>query len=282
MRALNKNNNLCNLFNDILKNKKKVNYYIIRKGKISDDFYNNLVKNKTYVKTLNRIDVINDTIIERYMIKNEKNTQYSDNDKRLFKKVLFDAKKYVSSGWYYDYIEDEAYSFCNKYGIEKNINKEIVAIDINNCYWQTAYNIGVISDKTYNFGLQYCDKKVRNATIGYLSVKSYLYKNENGKDILIREYVKDITYARNDIIMKVYEVAKKISNKLKDDLCYFFTDCFYVTNDDKVINEVINILNKYKYEYKIAYSNINEVNFIENKVILHWRNKKGVEVKNYF
>jgi len=282
MRSKNKRYNMCILFNDILRNKKKVIYYIVKRGKISQEFCNKIVKDKIYIKTLNKIDIINGTIIDSYIIQNEKEKGYSDNDKRLFKKVLYDAKKYVSSGWYHDYIENEAYSFANKYGIEKNVNKEIVAIDINNCYWQTAYNIGVISEKTYNFGLQFCDKKVRNATIGYLNVKSYLYKNENGKDILIREYVKDITYARNDIIMKVYEVAKKISNKLKDDLCFFFTDCFYITKDDKAINEVINILKKYKYEYKIAYSNINDVNFVENNIIVHWRNKKGVEVKNYF
>ena len=124
-----------------------------------------------------------------------------------------------------------------KYGqieYNKELNEElfgkITATDLNHAYWRIAYNLGVISEKTYNKGLNDDFKAVRLAALSTMGANKKYQKMKNGK--LLDEY--KIVYG-DDALKDVYKLIRltcyKYMNQVKkllgkDFLCYK-TDCIY-------------------------------------------------------
>ena len=124
-----------------------------------------------------------------------------------------------------------------KYGqieYNKELNEElfgkITATDLNHAYWRIAYNLGVISEKTYNKGLNDDFKAVRLAALSTMGANKKYQKIKNGK--LLDEY--KVVYG-DDTLKDVYKLIRltcyKYMNQVKkklgrDFLCYK-TDCIY-------------------------------------------------------
>jgi hypothetical protein len=124
-----------------------------------------------------------------------------------------------------------------KYGqieYNKELNEElfgkITATDLNHAYWRIAHNLGVISEKTYNKGLNDDFKAVRLAALSTMGANKKYQKMKNGK--LLDEY--KIVYG-DDALKDVYKLIRltcyKYMNQVKkllgkDFLCYK-TDCIY-------------------------------------------------------
>jgi hypothetical protein len=66
--------------------------------------------------------------------------------------------------------------------IEKNLNKQLIMIDINDCYWRTAYLLGYITESTYIKGRKRKEWKIgRNACIGSLCKTTITQGYTDGK-----------------------------------------------------------------------------------------------------
>mgnify|MGYP003344444472 CR=1 FL=1 len=88
-------------------------------------------------------------------------------------------------------------------------------IDINACYWTTAYQLGYISESLFNRGLDTCKKAGLLISIGCLNKRPTIKRYENGK--LTSTYYDEISYAKyspfywniikktHDIIIQSYE-----------------------------------------------------------------------------
>jgi hypothetical protein len=146
----------------------------------------------------------------------------------LFGMVRKDAKNYLKE---YD-ITLPKKSAQIEY--TKTLNEElfgkITATDLNHAYWRIAYNLGIITDKTYIKGLNEDFKSVRLAALSTMgATKKYQiikkgvitdeYKIIQGDDNLQLVY-KYIRYTCYNYMVKV----KKILGR--DFLCYK-TDCIY-------------------------------------------------------
>lgn len=114
--------------------------------------------------------------------------------------------------------------------ITRNFKNLCVAVDITACYWQSAFNLGVIDEKTYKLGMskdrEY--KIARNVAIGSIGAMIFHQKYENGKLVFSEITRRPGACARLDIIDHVWQVALRISEKLGKDFLMYLTDCFYV------------------------------------------------------
>lgn len=114
--------------------------------------------------------------------------------------------------------------------IKKNFKNLCVAVDITACYWQTAFNLGVIDEKTYILGMskdrEY--KTARNVAIGSIGAMIFHQKYEKGKLVFSEIKRRPGACARLDIIDHVWEVSQRIAAKLGKDFLMYLTDCFYV------------------------------------------------------
>jgi hypothetical protein len=117
----------------------------------------------------------------------------------------------------------------NAKNIKRNFKNLCVAVDITACYWQSAFNLGVIDEKTYNIGMskdrEY--KIARNVSIGSIGAMIFHQKYENGKLVFSEITRRPGACARLDIIDHVWQVAQRIAGKLGKDFCMYLTDCFY-------------------------------------------------------
>lgn len=176
--------------------------------------------------------------------------------------------------------------------IEKAVNKKpaemIYAIDINACYFRTAYNLGYISENAYKKGWE---KRKENklgllASIGSLNKHETIevYKNGKPTETLTNwEYKNKYSPFYWSIINYVAEVMMEIAHALGDNFYMWLTDCVYV--DRKYKKVVTDILDKYNYDYKgfyIEFTNLkakslgwydykaNENKYINHNVLLNY------------
>lgn len=120
--------------------------------------------------------------------------------------------------------------------IESVIGKSVAisSIDINSCYWNTARNLGYISEKLYWRGINGCKKKGLLVAIGCLNRLPQIDYYKDGKRVKT-EY----DYATNDkyapfywnIIYHTYELMMKSYELFGDKFYMWLTDCVFVDTE---------------------------------------------------
>ncbi len=116
----------------------------------------------------------------------------------------------------------------------RNINESILGkvagTDLNHAYWRIAFNLGVISEKTYTKGLDDKFKSVRLAALSTLGADKRYQKIEAG------EFVKDYHLVKgNPDLQKVYTLIRytcyrymsQVKKMLGDDFLAYKTDAIY-------------------------------------------------------
>jgi len=114
--------------------------------------------------------------------------------------------------------------------LNEDLFGKITATDLNHAYWRIAYNLGIITDKTYTKGLNDDFKAVRLASLSTMGANKKYQKIKNGK--LLDEY--KVVYGDDNlkdvyklIRLTCYKYMNQVKKKLgKDFLCYK-TDCIY-------------------------------------------------------
>jgi hypothetical protein len=138
--------------------------------------------------------------------------------------------------------------------IERSLGKESVMMDINDCYWTTAHNLGYITEETYQRGLLggKAWKMGRNACIGSLAKVKIIIPYKDGKpDNLHRQIVfptEERMWVRNHIIDHIHGIFERLFNQIGDTFYMFLTDCL-VTHPLKV-KEVEKYLKNCGYKVK--------------------------------
>jgi len=145
--------------------------------------------------------------------------------------------------------------FFDKKNVLKNNGCEVVAIDLNRCYWTTLYQLGYIDEKLYNIGLSKDSyKTVCNLSIGSLGMTEYFEVYKEG--VLVDEYEKPSDFAgiRLHVISKVFKNAVNVinsSNECRDGFLWFLTDCFFVKKGAEAFFE--RAISDFGYKYKKKY-----------------------------
>lgn len=136
-----------------------------------------------------------------------------------------------------EYLKTNTIKLPNKYAqieYNKELNEDlfgkITATDLNHAYWRIAYNLGIITDKTYTKGLNDDFKAVRLASLSTMGANKKYQKIKDGK--LLDEYkvfygddnLKDVYKL---IRLTCYKYMNQVKKKLGRDFLCYKTDCIY-------------------------------------------------------
>jgi len=152
---------------------------------------------------------------------------------------------------------------------KRKIGIPMIAIDINDCYWNTASMLNYISDKTTIQGLKKKKYKLgRNASIGSLSMKEVItyYKDGEAKSSEVKNGDPLYSLIRNEIINHVYKVFLNLQKKIKKNFYFYLTDCVFCSYD--VAEEVVEFFQQEGYTVKTKSCELLDVDFKHN--IVSW------------
>lgn len=155
---------------------------------------------------------------------------------KIFRK---DVDNYIANNQVYPHPKTyKEQAFCLGH-IESIIGQPVELIDIANCYWDTAHNLGYMTDETHIVGRRKDEWKTgRNAAIGSICKREYITKYVDGKvgigkdAKILLPVKKEYEYIRNHIIGNVYERFFNLyQNKLRRKFLMFLTDAVATTTD---------------------------------------------------
>ena len=165
----------------------------------------------------------------------------------------------------------------NPEGIYKVIGKPVSALDLNHCYWRSAYLLGYISESLYAKGVKSGHKKAMLVSIGSLNSLP-LIQHYNGDKVEFKtfDYEMNGKYAPFywHIISKVRDLMMEVYKALGNDMYMWLTDCAFV--HPSRVNELREIYDKYGFPSKY-----NECDYISanGKECVWWDVKDGRQKK---
>lgn len=192
----------------------------------------------------------------------------------LCKFVANDAREYVKNNAMATAVVkptmDLEIQKANLAGLAKYVGQQIYCVDVDDCYWDTAYKMGVISYNTYMRGLRKKEWKTgRNASIGALNKIMVVTEYINGQQVKTEPIKADegVAVIRNNIIYNVHNIFLTILKRLGDDWLMYFTDCVYVPYEQ--IAGVRAYFTGLGYQTKVSTYQLDEVNVKTAKVLWH-------------
>ena len=197
--------------------------------------------------------------------------------RREIRKLIDDGKEPPS------YIEGTKVVAFNTEALKKSCEKEenLLEIDLNACYWKTAFNLGFITEELYIKGW---DKRKNSklglvASIGSLNKKSFeeTFEFGKGKGLIKLKKDDDLRPYYWAIINEVHRIMNETIKLLpKDHFMMWLTDCVYFKKESKQI--IYDYFNLMGYEFKENTCNITKVQ--RNRVF--WVNHKTGQEKYIF
>ena len=147
------------------------------------------------------------------------------------------------------YLENNVVRLPNRYGqieynedVEIEDDERITGTDLNHAYWRIAFNLGIISERTYLRGLPDGFKEVRLAALSTLGGSKKYNKIVKGvitDNVFVIEGDEDLRKVYTLIRYTCYKYMTEVKKKLgKDFLCYK-TDCIYYI-DTKQNRKLVN------------------------------------------
>jgi hypothetical protein len=136
---------------------------------------------------------------------------------------------------------------------EENPKSDVCAIDLNSCYFQTAYNLGFITEETYNkaWNSRKVNKIGMLASIGCLNKKNLITEYIDGE--MVSQSFDEDTYNKYSpfywaIINEVYRIMVEVAVHLKDDFYMWLTDCAFIKKERKEDVERFFEANNYQHK----------------------------------
>ena len=160
----------------------------------------------------------------------------------------------------------------NLKAIEYHMGQQLTMIDINDCYWHTAYKLGYITELTYVKGRKLKAWKIgRNACIGALIKTKTKQGYTKGKiDSNKRNIVRttpEYHNIRNHIIGHVHKIFNHLFNQMGNTFCMFLTDCIVTTYGKK--REVERYLHQEGYKTKSKPIEFTDLDKVKRKISWH-------------
>jgi hypothetical protein len=164
----------------------------------------------------------------------------------LFGMVRKDAKKYVSQHEIKLPKKERSIIYNDDFKSE-NFIKKICGTDLNHAYWRIAYNLGVISENTYERGLDDRFKSTRLAALSTLGRrKNYLVIKDGAltQDIVIVEGDEGLSKAYLLIRYTCYKYMNDVKKLLGDNFLAYKTDCIYYIDTESNREKVMQYFSK--------------------------------------
>jgi hypothetical protein len=149
----------------------------------------------------------------------------------LFGMVRRDAKRFLQKRPNFRIPKRHAQIEYNK-DVNFELFGKVTGTDLNHAYWRIAYNLGVISDKTYIKGIDDKFKSVRLAALSTLGSDKKYQRISGGKitqETLIIKGEEDLQRVYVLIRLTCYKYMSQVKKMLgKDFLCYKTDAIYYI------------------------------------------------------
>jgi hypothetical protein len=190
----------------------------------------------------------------------------------IFNLVRNDAKQFLKKKNYTIKLpKQEPAIFYNKNFVATE-KTPITATDLDHAYWRIAFNLGIISEKTYKTGLNLKSKEIRLASLSTIGMgKEYSKINtiKKGKNSLILNRDETLMNVYKLIRYTCYKYMRTLSKKLGKDFIGYKTDCIYY----KKTNANIKLVNDFFEKNNLLCKQLHE------KTPAHAGDKKQVVIK---
>jgi len=137
----------------------------------------------------------------------------------------------------------------------------VCEVDIDQAYWETAYQLGIISDSIYVKGSKgNISKKARLTALGSLAKKAYQYKFEGDK--LVETITDSEPLLENlwfTICKRVSDVMHKVIESLGKEFIFYWVDGIYFKNSPELVSKTMHIFMENGYNSK--FKRINQIAF---------------------
>lgn len=144
--------------------------------------------------------------------------------------------------------------------IKKVVDKPITCIDLNLCYWRTAFLLGFMDEDLYVKGMKSGHKRGMLVSIGALNKTKLIEHYEDGK-LVSKSFDENYSSTYSPfywaVLNKVNDLAMEIYKALKDDMYMWLTDCAFISTDRQ--KEVEGIIKKYGFNSKHYVSNFSYI-----------------------
>lgn len=178
------------------------------------------------------------------------------------------------------YFESDIVYMETRTDIRNQTIKNVVEIDIDQAYWDTALQLGVLDEKLYAMGLsEEISKRARLVALGSLAKKVYHYRFHGrqmiGSDVERSEDTENIWFT---ICKRVSDVMLEIAEAIGDDYIFFWVDGIYLKNNSESIAKAQEIIEKWNYQSKIK-----EIDRIEcgEKQLLVYADENDTKCKRF-
>jgi hypothetical protein len=152
------------------------------------------------------------------------------------------------------YLKNNTIRLPKRYGqieynddLEFDESEKITGTDLNHAYWRIAYNLGIISDKTYSKGLNDDFKEVRLAALSTLGGRKKYNKIVNGvitDEVYVIEGNEDLRRIYTLIRYTCYRYMTQVKKMLGNDFLCYKTDCIYYIDTKENRSKVIEFFKK--------------------------------------
>lgn len=187
-----------------------------------------LVKNKKNFKLYvgsESAEIIVDGVRTFYT---KKNPSFPPRHLAIFKMVRSDANKYIEEHGEVEIDTKYKSEFYNlDYDEERGI---IVGFDINHAYWRVAYNLGIISQKTYERGMFDDAKASRLAALSTLGRAKPYHSYQDGEkqeEIYFTPHDNALRNIYRLIRQTTYMTMSDAAELLADEFDAYKVDCIY-------------------------------------------------------
>jgi hypothetical protein len=151
--------------------------------------------------------------------------------------------------------------------------------DVSGAYWNTAYNLGIISKKT--FQAVYPNKLLRNALLGSLAKKVDIFEWEKGKGKRLIQGKRKLP--TNDIFFLIADYVTERMQFAMSDSFFMWVDCVYSPFEDIIETLNISFRNEFQFTFKenitFAYDFSSEKAMCNHK---DWKNPKEYHFSRNF
>ena len=124
---------------------------------------------------------------------------------------------------------------------------KVTGTDLNHAYWRIAYNLGIISENTYERGLNDDFKEVRLAALSTLGGRKKYNKIKDGvitDEVLVIDGDEDLRKIYTLIRYTCYKYMTEVKKILGRDFLCYKTDCIYYIDSDKNRKKVQDFFHK--------------------------------------
>lgn len=184
----------------------------------------------------------------------------------FIKQVNDDIKKKVhkeiklAKGLSYDDVD--FIGFNSK--VKNKIFKNVVEIDINYAYWESANKLGLLSKNIYERG-KGMNKKTRLVSLGRLAKVTDIYYFDGKKTEFIKTENSNTKKLWVGICTGIDDLMGEIKKDCGGDFIFYWVDAIFVK--EPAVNKVKQILSKYGYSYKT--NKIDKIECKRSKVIVY-------------